>query len=72
MGKCAFKNVIIQVTLDKDVVKTLDGVIDVLNKEVDTSKGEKKFTRSMVIQDCLINLFEAGAKFKIEKTEQEA
>ena len=49
MGKCAYNNVIIQVTLDKEVVKTLDGVIDVLNKEIDTSKGEKKFTRSMVI-----------------------
>lgn len=72
MGKCAFKNVIIQVTLDKEVVKTLDGVLDVLNKEIDTSKGEKKITRSKVIQDCLINLFEAGAKFKIEKTKQEA
>ena len=72
MGKCAFKNVIIQVTLDKEVVKTLDGVIDVLNKEVDVSKGEKKFTRSMIIQDCLINLFEVGAKVKIEKTEKEA
>lgn len=72
MGKCAYKNIVIQVTLDKEVVKTLDGVIEVLNKEVDTSKGEKKFTRSMVIQDCLINLFEVGAKMKIEKTEKEA
>ena len=72
MGKCAYKNIVIQVTLDKEVVKTLDGVIEVLNKEVDTTKGEKKFTRSMVIQDCLINLFEVGAKIKIEKTEKEA
>ena len=72
MGKCAVKNKIIQVTLDKEVVKTLDGVIDVLNKEVDVTKGEKKFTRSMIIQDCLINLFEVGAKVKIEKTEKEA
>ena len=72
MGKCAYKNIVIQVTLDKEVVKTLDGVIEVLNKEVDTSKGEKKFTRSMIIQDCLINLFEVGAKMKIEKTEKEA
>lgn len=72
MGKCAYKNIVIQVTLDKEVVKTLDSVIEVLNKEVDTTKGEKKFTRSMVIQDCLINLFEVGAKMKIEKTEKEA
>lgn len=72
MGKCAYNNVIIQVTLDKEVVKTLDGVIDVLNKEIDTSKGEKKFTRSMVIQDCLINLFEVGAKIKIDKDKKEA
>ena len=71
MGKCDFKNVIIQVTLDKEVVKTLDGVIDVLNKEIDTSKGEKKITRSKIIQDTLINLFEVGAQFKIEKTKKQ-
>lgn len=68
MGKCSKDKMFVCITLDKEIVKTLDGVLGVLNKEVDTSKGEKKFTRSMLIQDCLINLFEVGAKLKIEKT----
>ena len=50
----------------------MDAVINVLNKEIDTSKGEKKVTRSMFIQECVIHVFEQGAKMKIEKTEKEA
>ena len=69
MGKCASKNQIIQITLDKEIVKALDEVLKILNAQLN-EKREKKFTRSQIIQDSLIMLFDTGAKLKISKKEK--
>lgn len=70
MGKPAYKNAIIQITLDKEIIKAMDGVIEAGNKLVDTSKGEKKITRSKFISDCIVLMFNVAPKFKIEKSKK--
>ena len=60
------KKKMIQISLHKDIVKSVDLIIEELNKQV--KKGEKKYTRSMLINDALCMLFETGAKLRIQKT----
>lgn len=69
MGKYAYNRSPIQITLENDVIKAMDGAIEVLNKQVDPSKGEKHVTRSMFIENVLKAVF-VGAldmKIKVEK-----
>lgn len=66
MGRPAKKNMVVQITLDKEIVKTMDEVLKILNEQIDTKK-EKRFTRSMFIQDSLIIMFQEGAKVPVEK-----
>ena len=69
MGKVAITNMIIQITLSKETVEVLDRVKDILNEQIDSSKGEKKITRSKIINDALWLLFTEGGKIKINKEE---
>lgn len=56
----------LQISLDKEIVKSADLIVDTLNQQI--KKGEKKYTRSMLIHDALCILFETGAKLRIHKT----
>lgn len=74
MGRPAKKNMVVQITLDKEIVKTMDEVLKILNEQIDTKK-EKRFTRSMIIQDSLIMMFYSpekdGAKLPLRKKKGE-
>ena len=65
-GKCN-----IQIRINKEVVRIMDGAVEALNKQV--SKGEKKFTRSMFIENVIKGFFVEAfdTKFEIEKAKGE-
>ena len=66
-GKCN-----IQIRIDKEVVRIMDGAVEALNKNVDVSKGEKWFTRSMFIENVIKGFFVEAfdTKFQIEKAKK--
>lgn len=70
MGKCSKDAQFITITLHKDLVKSMDKCIEVVNQKVDVTKGEKKFTRSMFIASALCLMFQEGAQLKISKKEE--
>ena len=66
MGKCAFNKTCVQIIIDKEVVKAMDGAIETLNGQIDTSKGEKRITRSIFIENCLKAVFIEAVQMKVE------
>lgn len=54
------------ISLNKEIIKSMDLIVATLNKQI--KKGEKQFTRSMLINDALCMLFETGAKLRVQKT----
>lgn len=72
MGKCNKNSQFLTITLHKKIVHSMDKCIEALNKEIDTTKGEKYFTRSMFIASALCLMFQEGAQLKVEaKAEKE-
>lgn len=73
MGKCAQNNTQIQITLSKKSVELMDGAIGVLNKQVNTSKGERLVTRSIFIENILKAVFVGALEMsvKVEKAKGE-
>lgn len=71
MGKCNKNSQFIYITLHKKIVQSMDKCIKALNKEIDVTKGEKPFTRSMFIASALCLMFEEGARIKVEKEAKE-
>ena len=67
MGKPAFNKGVVQVRIDKQLVKIMDDIIEALNKQIHPEQGEKKVTRSKFISDCIVLMLNVAPKFKVEK-----
>lgn len=70
MGKCADNKAFVAITLDKEVIKTMDGAIKILNKQVDPSKGEKPVTRSQFIENMLKAVFVGALEMQVKVEKQ--
>ena len=70
MSKVAEGKKALQIRIDAECVKHMDGALEVLNREIDASKGEKKVTRSIFIENCikLVILGAIDMKVKVEKS----
>ena len=69
MGKCPSYKSFITITIDKDVLKVMDGVIEFINSKQD--EKSPKLTRSKFIQDIIVGFISDVDNDTKQKQEKE-